>query len=146
MALNGISNSPAAGIENVLAQLRMAQQRAHAGSGAQPAAAGQPAAGPLAAGSPLRGTLRLSGDDSSSTGAAGAPGSFAAALQSSLDQVSAAQNRASELGKQFEKGQGNVDLNDVMLAMQKANVGFQAAVQVRNRLVGAYQTIMNMQI
>jgi len=156
MAINGISGSPAAGIDNVLAQLRMAQQRTQIGIAGGPGQAQAVAA----AGSPssvLRGTLSLSADDSvggiggaaagAAVGAAGGSGGgFASLLKSSLDQVSAAQNSAATLGKQFEKGEGNVDLNDVMLAMQKANVGFQATVQVRNRLVSAYQTIMNMQI
>lgn len=152
MAIQGISGSPSAGIDHVLAQLRMAQQRAQAGitGGSHPAAAAGASQQAGAAAAPLRGMLRLSDDASGELGdvggAGGAPGSFASALKSSLDQVSNAQISASQLGQQFEKGQGNVDLNDVMLAMQKANVGFQAAVQVRNRMVSAYQTIMNMQI
>jgi len=145
MAINGISANPAAGIDNVLAQLRMAQARTQ--QGLAPAAT-QASAGSAPSG--LRGTLRLSADDSDSaqvggTGAA-AGGGFAAALRTSLDQVSAAQGTATQLGQKFEKGEGNVDLNDVMVAMQKANVGFQAAVQVRNRMVSAYHDIMNMQI
>jgi flagellar hook-basal body complex protein FliE len=41
-------------------------------------------------------------------------------------------------------GTGDVQLNDVMIDMQKASIGFQAAVQVRNKLVAAYQTIASM--
>jgi flagellar hook-basal body complex protein FliE len=37
-----------------------------------------------------------------------------------------------------------VALNDVMVDMQKANIGFQMGLQVRNRVVAAYQEIMNM--
>lgn len=164
MALNGISASPAAGIDGVLAQLRLAQQRTHAGLGGSAVAAGGAAGAAAAAATPstiLRGRLSLSADDGpgapgtvgggSAIGGLGGTGEaagsgFASALKASLDQVSAAQNTAAQLGQQFEKGVGNVDLNDVMLAMQKANVGFQAAIQVRNRMVSAYQTIMNMQI
>jgi flagellar hook-basal body complex protein FliE len=75
-----------------------------------------------------------------------APGSFMSSLKASLDQVNNSQNKASELGQSFEKGDPNVDLNDVMVAVQKANVSFQTAVQVRNRMVSAYHDIMNMQI
>lgn len=158
MAINGISGSPAAGIDNVLAQLRMAQQRTQAGIAGAPGHVGAAHAAAASPSTVLRGTLSLSADDgvgsvggapgSAAVGGAGGAGGggFASLLKSSLDQVSAAQTSAATLGQQFEKGQGNVDLNDVMLAMQKANVGFQAAVQVRNRLVSAYQTIMNMQI
>ena len=143
MAITGISANPAAGIDNVLAQLRMAQARTQ--QGVAPGAA-QATQGAAASG--LRGTLRLSADDSGQVGGSGATtgGGFAAVLRTSLDQVSAAQNTATQLGQKFEKGEGNVDLNDVMVAMQKANVGFQAAVQVRNRMVSAYHDLMNMQI
>ncbi|MDE3012140.1 MAG: flagellar hook-basal body complex protein FliE, partial [Pseudomonadota bacterium] len=116
MAIHGISGSPSAGIDNVLAQLRMAQQRTQAGiTGGSQAAAAAGASQPAgAAAAPLRGMLRLSDDASGEVGgvggAGGAPGSFASALRSSLDQVSNAQISASQLGQQFEKGQGNVDL------------------------------------
>jgi flagellar hook-basal body complex protein FliE len=148
MAINGISASPAAGIDNVLAQLRMAKARAQPGV-ADAAAALAQGSGAVGQSGAMRGTLRLSADDAvGGTGGTGAPapGSFLSALKSSLNQVSAAQNSAATLGQKFEKGEGNVDLNDVMVAMQKANVSFQGAVQVRNRMVSAYHDIMNMQI
>lgn len=71
---------------------------------------------------------------------------FAAMLKSTLEQVSAAQSQATALARDFELGRSDVALHDVMLAMQKANIAFQGTVQVRNRLVAAYQDIMNMQI
>jgi flagellar hook-basal body complex protein FliE len=71
---------------------------------------------------------------------------FADALKSSLQQVSASQNNAEELGKRFAMGDDTVSLSDTMIAMQKANINFQATVQVRNKLVSAYHEIMNMQI
>jgi len=76
--------------------------------------------------------------------AAGA--SFAGTLQSALDRVNAAQGQAAGLARSFETGDREVALHEVMLAMQKANIAFQATVQVRNRLVTAYQDIMNMPI
>ena len=76
-----------------------------------------------------------------------APGAgFAGALQSALDRVNEAQGRASALAQSFETGDRPVALHEVMLALQKANIAFQATVQVRNRLVSAYQDIMNMPI
>jgi flagellar hook-basal body complex protein FliE len=66
---------------------------------------------------------------------------FAAELQRSLKRVSGAQNSAVAQAKAFELGAPNVSLNDVMVDMQKANVEFQTAVQVRNRLVAAYKEI-----
>jgi len=83
----------------------------------------------------------------SATHAAGAAGgSFASLLSQALDSVSGAQNEASELGKKFQLGDPKVSLEDAMISMQKANVSFQATVQVRNRLTSAYHDIMNMSV
>jgi len=48
--------------------------------------------------------------------------------------------------EQFDLNAPNVNLHDVMLSLQKASLSFQTMVQVRNRLVTAYQEIMNMQV
>ena len=71
---------------------------------------------------------------------------FADALKSSLNSVSEAQGKASAMGKAFAMGDDTVSLSDVMVNMQKASIGFQATVQVRNKLVSAYHEIMNMQV
>ncbi|MGZ8289024.1 MAG: flagellar hook-basal body complex protein FliE [Telluria sp.] len=71
---------------------------------------------------------------------------FADALKNSLDSVSATQAKASEMGKAFSMGDDSVSLSDVMIAMQKSSINFQATVQVRNKLVSAYHEIMNMQV
>jgi flagellar hook-basal body complex protein FliE len=71
---------------------------------------------------------------------------FANVLKQGLDQVSATQQRASELATQFERGVPGVELPQVMLEMQKASVSFRAVTEVRNKLVNAYQEIMNMPI
>ncbi|NML63179.1 flagellar hook-basal body complex protein FliE [Massilia sp. RP-1-19] len=71
---------------------------------------------------------------------------FADALKSSLEGVSAAQTKASAMGKAFSMGDDSVSLSDVMIAMQKSSINFQATVQVRNKLVSAYHEIMNMQV
>jgi flagellar hook-basal body complex protein FliE len=78
-------------------------------------------------------------------GEAGAP-DFADLLKQSVDKVNDMQQQAGQLATAFEKGDPNVDLAEVMVALQKAGVSFQAMVQVRNRLVSAYQDIMNMQV
>jgi flagellar hook-basal body complex protein FliE len=77
-----------------------------------------------------------------------APGKadFAQMLRMSLDQVSGAEQQATSLSQTFEKGDPNVNLQDVMISMQKANISFQTVVQVRNRVVAAYQDMMNMQM
>ncbi len=75
-----------------------------------------------------------------------APTSFAAELQNSIRKVSNAQNAATAQAKAFELGAPEVSLNDVMIDLQKASLGFQTAVQVRNRLVAAYKEISSMSI
>ena len=71
---------------------------------------------------------------------------FASALKSSLDQVNSSMIQSEELGQRFVAGDNSVSLSDVMISVQKANIGFQTTVQVRNKLVSAYQDIMNMQV
>ncbi|MEA3120057.1 MAG: flagellar hook-basal body complex protein FliE [Paraburkholderia sp.] len=78
-------------------------------------------------------------------GAANA-GSFSAALKSSIDKISGDQKKAIGESQAFELGASNVSLNDVMVDMQKANIGLQFGLQVRNRLVSAYNEIMQMSI
>jgi flagellar hook-basal body complex protein FliE len=73
-------------------------------------------------------------------------GSFADALKSSLDSISGSQANAMNQAHAFEVGAPNVSLNDVMVDMQKANVGFQFGLQVRNKLVSAYSDIMNIAV
>lgn len=71
---------------------------------------------------------------------------FASMLKSSIDQVNGAQKEAGQLSQQYEAGSADVNLQDVMVSLQKANVSFQTMVQVRNKLVSAYQEIMGMQV
>lgn len=71
---------------------------------------------------------------------------FASALKTSLDQVNSVQTKADQLGQRFVAGDDSVNLSDVMISMQKANISLQATVQVRNKLVAAYQEIMNMNV
>ena len=77
-----------------------------------------------------------------------APGAtdFASVLKSSLDSVAQAQNHATDMQKAFVMGDDKVSLSDVMIDMQKANISFQATVQVRNKVIAAYNDIMNMQV
>jgi flagellar hook-basal body complex protein FliE len=79
------------------------------------------------------------------SGAAGT-GSFADVLKSSLSKISESQATAANEAKAFEVGAPNVSLNDVMVDSQKANVGFQFGLQVRNKLVSAYNDIMQISV
>lgn len=69
---------------------------------------------------------------------------FATVFKGALEHVNATQNRANALAESFEAGAPGVDLSDVMVNLQKSRVVFQATLQVRNKLVAAYQDIMNM--
>lgn len=77
---------------------------------------------------------------------AAAAADFAGALKSSLDSVAQAQNHAVSMQKAFVLGDDKVSLSDVMIDMQKANISFQTTVQVRNKVIAAYNDIMNMQV
>ena len=71
---------------------------------------------------------------------------FGAAMSQALKSVSAQQNEASYLQQQLQLDNPTVSLEQTMVAMNKAQIGFQAAVTVRNRLVQSYTEIMNMQV
>ncbi len=72
--------------------------------------------------------------------------SFADMLGQAVNKVSETQQAASQLATAFEIGKSGVDLTDVMISSQKASVSFQALTQVRNKLVQAYQDIMQMPV
>jgi len=80
--------------------------------------------------------LKINGTDSG----------FGNLLNNALNGVNAVQQDANTLTRAYELGEPGVDLTRVMIASQKANISFQAALQVRNKLVTAYQDIMNMPI
>ena len=71
---------------------------------------------------------------------------FSSALKSALSSVSAAQNEASNLQREVQMENPKVSLEETMVAIQKAQIGFQATMHVRNRMVQAYTDIMNMQV
>ena len=77
--------------------------------------------------------------------AAAKPTSFADTLQDALKDVNAGQNKASALSESYERGE-TVDIAKVMLARQQASVGFEATLQVRNKLLSAYKDIMSMPV
>jgi flagellar hook-basal body complex protein FliE len=69
---------------------------------------------------------------------------FSALLKQSINGVNETQKTAGKMAQQFEMGVSDVSLSEVMISAQKANVSFQAMVQVRNKLVDAYKEVMNM--
>ncbi|WP_208610003.1 flagellar hook-basal body complex protein FliE [Gilliamella mensalis] len=71
---------------------------------------------------------------------------FVAELNTALDKISQLQIRTNNEAKAFEMGDANIALNEVMVNMQKSSVSLQFGIQVRNKLVAAYQEIMNMNV
>jgi flagellar hook-basal body complex protein FliE len=75
-----------------------------------------------------------------------ATGGFSNALQNALTSVSASQNESTRLQQEVQMENPAVSLEQTMVAIQKAQIGFQATLHVRNRMVQAYTDIMNMQV
>jgi len=73
------------------------------------------------------------------------PSSFIDTMEQAVGKVNSAQGRASELSAAYERGE-TVDIAKVMLARQEASVGFEATLQVRNKLLTAYRDIMSMPV
>lgn len=71
---------------------------------------------------------------------------FGELLKNTLKAVNEAQQESGTLAARFEAGDPNTSLVDVMIARQKSGIAFQAVAEVRNKLVNAYQEIMNMPI
>jgi len=71
---------------------------------------------------------------------------FSGLMKSAIDQVNETQQAAGKLKTAFEMGDPNVSLADTMIASQKASVAFQATLQVRNKLVAAYEEVMRMSV
>lgn len=71
---------------------------------------------------------------------------FGEKLRTAVDQVNDTQLTAEKLTREFVSGETDKNLHEVMISLQKANISFQSMIQVRNKLVTAYQEIMNMQV
>lgn len=69
---------------------------------------------------------------------------FGTVLKGAVDRVNDAQAQAKKLATAYEMGDPTIDLPEVMISAQKSSVSFQAMLQVRNRLVSAYEDIMKM--
>lgn len=118
------------GISAILSQIRGYQGQLNTGPAASPV-------GPLET---MRPGEAIRGAES-----AGTPG-FSETLGSMLRGVSDAQAHSGALQTAFELGDPRADLARVMVAQQQASVAFQATVETRNRLVQAYQDVMNMPV
>ncbi len=78
-------------------------------------------------------------------GATGQPGEFQSALSSAINSIETSQKNAATSVQQFLSGE-NEELHTTVLATQKAELAFELGLQVRNKVVDAYQEIMKMQM
>jgi flagellar hook-basal body complex protein FliE len=91
----------------------------------------------------LRAAADAVSPSASADGVDRAPQPFTVALDRAVQHVNAAQADASAAAASYERGE-TTDVAAVMIARQRASVGFEATLQVRNKLLSAYQDIMNM--
>ena len=73
------------------------------------------------------------------------PSGFGDLVRQTVDKVNANQMQASKISSAYERGEG-VPLTDVVLSMQKSSLSFEATLQVRNKVLKAYEDIMNMPV
>jgi flagellar hook-basal body complex protein FliE len=71
---------------------------------------------------------------------------FSTLLGTAIEKVNSLQQHAGQLQESFERGDANTSLAEVMIASQKASIGFQTLAQMRNKLIRAYHDVMNMPI
>lgn len=94
----------------------------------------------------MRATALEAGASADSVGGIVPNNDFASILKTSLEKVSATQQSADVMAQKLVSGDTTQNLHEVMIALQTASVSFQQMVQVRNKMVSAYQEIMNMQV
>ena len=116
-------------ISSILSQIRAHEMRARG-------------AGDVPAGTAIGPSGTAPGAIGNSAGTSG----FQQTLSNAIEKVNQTQANASQLQQAFELGDPRADLARVMVAMQQSQVAFRATVEVRNRLVQAYQDVMNMPI
>lgn len=118
--MSGIS-----GVDQILGQIRAMRQQAAAPvetGGLQPPAA-----------------LRAPAPASESEG-------FGSLLKASVQAVNETQQKAGAMATAWERGDSEISLTQVMVSLQKADVSFKAMMEVRNKMVDAYQEVMRMSV
>jgi flagellar hook-basal body complex protein FliE len=111
----------------------------------------QKAAGVAGSAAPTSAVDAVLGSSGSSggTGIAGISGlgggDFGAALKDAVGKVNDLQNNSADMQSSYERGE-TTDIAAVMLAREKASIGFEATLQVRNKLLSAYKDIMSMPV
>lgn len=94
----------------------------------------------------LRSTAAQASGKTADSAAPAGGADFADILKGSIDKVNQTQQQADQMAEKLAAGDTSQNLHEVMIALQTASVSFQEMVQVRNKLVTAYQDVMNMQV
>jgi len=94
----------------------------------------------------MRALQARAGGNPESPAAAAQPSDFANLMKNTVDHIASMQSQATALANSYEAGDKSVDLTKVMLEVQKAGLAFRAMTEVRNKLVDAYQQVMNMSV
>jgi flagellar hook-basal body complex protein FliE len=89
---------------------------------------------------------QATGKPTTETSPAAGGADFAQILQNSINKVNETQQQADQMAEKLAAGDTSQNLHEVMIALQTASVSFQEMVQVRNKLVSAYQDVMNIQV
>ena len=69
--------------------------------------------------------------------------SYAEVVKNALNEVSAVQENSAAMREAYDRGE-DVPLTNVVLAMQKSSLAFESTLQVRNKVLKAYEEILNM--
>ncbi len=89
---------------------------------------------------------QVNSPERSFTAATPAQTDFSSLLKQSISSVADTQMEAGRMAASFERGEPGADLGRTMVAVQKADLSLNTLTQVRNKLVDAYNNIMNMPV
>jgi len=71
---------------------------------------------------------------------------FSEVLANTVNSVNETMMASGKMAAAFEKGDSNISMAELMITMEKSSVSFQAMTQVRNKLLQAYQEVLNMPV
>lgn len=95
---------------------------------------------------PLQGIQSKGLDEIASQSIKSSAPDFSQMLKQAIDNVNGLQSNTANLRNRFEMGDEQVSLGDVMIAANKSSLAFDATVQVRNKVVEAYKSVMSMPV
>jgi flagellar hook-basal body complex protein FliE len=88
---------------------------------------------------------QITSESTTSTGASGSSGSFGSVVRNAVESLDKSQKASEQEIARAVAGE-SPDLHRTIIALQTADLGFQFALQVRNKVISAYEEIMRMQV